>query len=72
MAPKARSPRKRNIRQVYRELGLDSEALRKYLLSFREGVAESEKKRDIVFIEAGTTSESSGAFDHAGLEPDSE
>ena len=55
------------IQEVYRSLGLESEEVRKYLASLPSLFGQTEQKRPIIFIEAGTTSYSQGEFKYARL-----
>jgi hypothetical protein len=66
-----RKPEKKRIKEienVYRTLGLQSEEVRKYLVALGTLPSHEEKEKKAVFIEAGTTSFGSGGLTHARLE----
>ena len=63
--------RLKEIQEVYRSLGLESEEVRKHLAALATLPGQTEQERPIVFIEAGTTgttSYSHGELENARLE----
>ena len=62
--------RLKQIRKIYRSLGLESKEDRKYLAALASFPSQTEQKRPIVFIEAGITSCVQGELKNAGLESD--
>ena len=59
--------RLREIQEVYRSMGLDSETL-KYFAPLMPLPQATEQERPIVFIESGISSDSHGDFQNAGLD----
>ena len=72
MKSKGKTKRIREIEEVYKTLGLQSEKAQKYFF-FLSSVPtyEKEGKKISVFIEADTVSHGTGAFSNAGLESNS-
>lgn len=70
MKYKSSNKRKKEIEDVYRHIGLQSEEVRNYFVALGRlaGLEESEKK--IVFIEADITSFGAGEMTNARLESD--
>ncbi len=64
--------RMKEIEAVYRTLGLQSEEVRKYFIALGNMKDLGKKEKNSIFIEAATTSQSSGGWEHAGLERNSE
>ena len=65
MKLKPNKKRLKEIQEVYRSLGLESEEVRKYLAALATLPGQTQQEHPIVFIEAGATS-----YSHGELEPD--
>jgi len=65
MKHKPDKKRLKEIEHVYRSLGLQSKTVRKYLSALGTPPGYTEEEQKIIFIEAGTTSSSSGEFTNA-------
>lgn len=72
MKPKVGKKRIKEIDDVYRSLGLQSEEVRRYLVGLGTFPEYAEQQKKTIFIEAGITSLGSGGLAHARLEPTSE
>ena len=68
MKIKTNKKRLKEIQDVYRTLGLESEEYRKYLVALALFPEQLEKKRSIVFIEADINSFKYGELKNARLE----
>ncbi len=62
----------KQIEDVYRTLGLQSDEVRKYFTTIGNLPGHAKKERETIFIEAGTTSFSLGELTNARLESTSE
>ena len=72
MKLKQSKKRLKELQDVYRTLGLESEEFRKYLIALATLPGQTEQECSIVFIEAGITSYSQGEFKNARLESNPE
>lgn len=72
MKPKVDKKRIKEINDVYRSLGLQSEEVRRYLVGLGTLPEYAEQQKETIFIEAGITSLGSGGLTYARLEPTSE
>ncbi|HPA44851.1 MAG TPA: hypothetical protein PLG59_12850 [bacterium] len=72
MKPKADKNRIKEIKDVYRSIGLQSEEVRKYFAGLGTLPEYPDQQKETIFIEAGITSCGSGGLIYAGLERASE